>query len=395
MKKSMLIRAFFVKNKGASILVSTLMLVSIFVLCWIQGLYDYRMQYVNTLEKYAGGGDLYMRYISWSDQYGVRDMADEISEMPGVKTVMYNINTYWSDGTNDYLVYYYSTDIASRIDLGTNIREYSSGDTIECVACYGLADEGQVLKLNTIADETRGERSKPLKFKVMGTTNKDFKYLDFLTSGSNGILAASSIVLDVNVLFVSGEKFLEYVGEEQQYIDMNCYVIYESDATEEEISNARDYISMHGEYQEISTIVQTSKDTELKDIKHIIVIPALVLGVITFACLSIILLIMHTKMEEYSVYYLCGCSKRSIVSICFESLSFIIAIPCILNLLVIAFSDTINKMTGISFGTVIYSEKQIIFTLIYLIIMLVITGIIEFAMIARMSPVEMYRRMTR
>ena len=62
MKKIVLIKAFFIKNRMTAILISLLMFISVFILCWVQGLYDYRMRYVSTLEEYIGDGDLFMQY---------------------------------------------------------------------------------------------------------------------------------------------------------------------------------------------------------------------------------------------------------------------------------------------------------------------------------------------
>ena len=397
MKKIVLIKAFFVKNRMTAILISLLMFVSVFILCWVQGLYDYRMRYVNTLEEYVGDGDIFMQYQSWYDQERIKQIINDVKQLPGVESVLYNIVTYWTDGNNhDYIVYYYSEEIASRVNLNTDIEEYISGEKIECVACGGVASSGDILKLELLNDvESYTGEKKTLDFFVNGTTEDDFLYLLFDTSGGDGALGAMSLLDNSEVLFVTGQAFLDYISEEEQYYDINCYVIYEDSATEDEIETARSIIERHGEYQTISNIIDNSRDTEIKQINRIIIIPQVILGVVTFACCAMILLIMQTKMEEYLVYYLCGHSKKKIIMLCYGCLSLIMIIPCALNILIITFYGKISEIIGFSFGTVIYSSKQIIFTVVYLIIMLFVTAMIEFAMLAKMSPIEMYRRMTR
>ena len=397
MKKIVLIKAFFIKNRMTAILISLLMFISVFILCWVQGLYDYRMRYVSTLEEYIGDGDLFMQYQSWYDQERIKQIINDVKQLPGVETVLYNIVTYWTDGNNnDYIVYYYSEDIASRIKLNTSMEEYISGEKIECVASGGIASSGDILKLELLSDvESYTEEKKALDFFVNGTTEDDFLYLLFDTSGGDGALGAMSLLNNSKVLFVTGQAFLDYVSEEEQYYDINCYVIYEDSATQDEIENARSIIQQHGEYQTISNIIDTSRDTEINQISRIIIIPQVILGVVTFACCAMILLIMQTKMEEYSVYYLCGHSKKRIITLCYGSLSLIMLVPCILNIMIIIFHSKISEIIGFSFGTVIYSSKQIIFTVVYLVIVLLVTGMIEFVMLAKMSPIEMYRRMTR
>ena len=368
------------------------MFISVFILCWVQGLYDYRMRYVNTLEEYVGDGDIFMQYQSWFDQERIKQIINDVEQIPCVKSVLYNIITYWTDeiNNNGYIVYYYSTEIASKIKLNTDIKEYVSGEKIECVACGGVASSGDILNLKLL-----GDMEKSLDFYVNGTTEEDFLYLLFNTSGGEGLLTASGLMEEAKVLFVTGQAFLDYVGEENQYYDINCYVIYEDDATAIEKEAARDIIKQHGEYQTVSNIIDTSKAIGINEVKHISIIPQIILGVVTFACCTVIILIMQTKMEEYSVYYLCGHSKKRIIMLSYGCLSLIMIFPCVLNILIIAFRDKISEIIGFSFGTVIYSNKQIIFTIAYLIIMLIVTGMIEFGMIAKMSPIEMYRRMTR
>ena len=60
--------------------------------------------------------------------------------------------------------------------------------------------------------------------------------------------------------------------------------------------------------------------------------------------------------------------------LCYGCLSLIMIIPCALNILIITFYSKISEIIGFSFGTVIYSSKQIIFTVVYLIIMLFVTA---------------------
>jgi len=387
MKGIALIRTFFSRNKAAAVLISILIFVSVFVLCWMQGLYDYHMRYINTLEKYAGGADLYMQWEPKEAQERIRSIISEVKKQPGVEMVLYKIATLWYDeNDNFYNVYYYPSEMASRVDLGTDIQPYTSGNSIECVACHGLAKKGDTLTLHF------GENP-VLDFQVKGNTEESFLYPYFDTSGD--MLTASDLLEEANALFVTGEKFLEFFEEYEKSYGLNCYVFYKENAGSEEIESARSVIQRQGGYLEISDVLKASEEFELAEVKHILLLPYTILIVITFACCAIILLIMQEKMEEYSIYFLCGCSKRRIAAICFGSLSTMIVFPCLLNFLILLFHEKISDIFGFSFGTVIYSGKQMLFTAFYLFAVLLITGIMEFIMIAGMSPVEMYRRMTR
>lgn len=387
MKKIALIKTFFSRNKVAAVLISVLIFVSVFVLCWMQGLYDYRMRYVNTLEKYVGGADLYMQWEPREAQERIKSIISEVSKQQGVEVVLYELVTAWKDENgNYYSVYYYPSEMKSRIDLGTDIQPYTSGDNIECVACHGVAEKGDMLSLSM-------KEGSILDFQVKGTTKEGFLYPYFNVSGD--VLTASELLKEPKVLFVTGEKILESFEEYIPTYGLNCYVFYKENASSEEIQNARSVIEKQGGYLKISDVLEASEEFELSEVKHILLLPYTILIVITFASCAIILLIMQEKMREYSIYFLCGCSKRRITAICFGSLSAIIIIPCLLNFLIILFHEKISDIFDISFGTVIYSGNQILFTFIYLFVVLLITGIMEIIMIAGMSPVEMYRRMTR
>lgn len=415
MKKTVLISSFFQKNKAATVTVSLLMLVSVFVMCWIQGFYDYRMRYVNTLDGCVGERDLYMQFTVQPDEAETkaREFISQVSKMECVEHVLYNVKTYWSDGEKFYEVNYFPKGTQDYIDFGNNIQDYAGGDSIECLAGHGAANKDQVLKLSTYGEKEHNEK-KRLNFKVMGVLDKNFLYPDFMTSGGASTITASQLLrqtrlldkddklidstaqnTEIYVLFVTGEKFPDFAGAQECHYDFNFYVKYKDNASERQKESARKFISEHGDFLKISKIIENSKETEIADIKRITLLPQLVLGVVTFACCAIILLIMQEKMQEYSIYYLCGYSKGKIISLCFGSLSLMIIIPCIINLFIIVFNEKISDAFGISFGTVIYSGRQILFTMAYLLLVLLITGIIELGMIVKMSPIEMYRRMTR
>ncbi len=396
MKKYVLVKYFFEKNKVAIILMGLLLFVAIYILNWVQGVYNYRMRYVNTLEDYAGDGDLFMQYQSWLDQERIKEILDEVSALPGVEYVLYNITTYWTDENGkDYKICFLSKGLEAKLDLKTSINEYSNENIIECIACFGVANVGDQLRLRLTGDEdSLSCDNESLNFVVKGVTDSDFLYPVFDLSGSAGTLCASSLLYTPDVLFVSGQSFLDYIGEENLYYDTNCYVIYKQTATEDEKNQARSVIEEHGDYQRIADIIENSKSTEIDQIKKIIIIPRVMLGVITFACFTMILLTMQTKLEEYSVFYLCGHSKPRILIMSFFCISLVMVVPCIINVLIILFSDTISRITGIFWGTVIYTTNQLFFVIVYLVVMLFLAAITEFLVLAKMSPIDMYRRMT-
>ena len=143
MKKYVLVKYFFEKNKVAIILMGLLLFAAIYILNWVQGVYNYRMRYVNTLEDYAGDGDLFMQYQSWLDQERIKEILDEVSALPGVEYVLYNITTYWTDENGkDYKICFLSKGLEAKLDLKTSINEYSNENIIECIACFGVANVG-------------------------------------------------------------------------------------------------------------------------------------------------------------------------------------------------------------------------------------------------------------
>lgn len=391
MKYFALTKTLFAGKKRAAVLISFLIFVSVFAICWIQGIYEYRLRYVSTLEKYMGNADLYMQWVQPQlAEENVKKVISRTSNMPGIESVFFHSVSFWRDeNENTYLVYYYPPEMDSRINFGTKLQEYTGGNMIQCVSSDGLAATGDTLHLYMGNSEIKEKKS--IDFQVKGTVEKSFLYPKFNVSGD--ILEASSLLEEVNVLFVTGETFLTAFKE--QNLDTNCYIVYKDDISSEEMENVRNVLKEYGKYQNISEILEASEEFELAEIRHILLLPKTVLLVITIACCAAILLIMQEKMQEYSVYFLCGCSRQKIAALCFVSLSLMMVIPCILNFFIIFFREKISSILGISFGTVLYSGHQILFTLVYLFAVLLITGMIELIMIAGMSPVEMYRRMTR
>ena len=391
MKYFALTKTLFAGKKRAAVLISFLIFASVFTMCWIQALYDYRLRYVSTLEKYMGNADLYMQYVQPQiAEENIKKVISKTSNMPGIECVFFHSVSLWSDeNENPYIVYYYPPEMASRIDFGANLQEYTGENIIQCVSSDGLAAAGDTLHLHIKNSEVKEKKS--LDFQVKGTVEKNFLYPKLSVSGD--VLEASSLLEEVNALFVTGEIFL--TAFEEQGLEHNCYIVYKDDISSEQLENVRNVLKDYGRYQNMSEILEASEEFELAEIRHILLLPGTVLFVITIACCAVILLIMQEKMQEYSVYFLCGCSRQKIAALCFASLSLIMVIPCILNFFIIFFREKISSILEISFGTVLYSGHQILFTFVYLFSVLLITGMIELIMIAGMSPVEMYRRMTR
>ncbi len=226
-----------------------------------------------------------------------------------------------------------------------------------------------------------------------------------------------------NTIFVlNDKKTVNYFGEQILYYPDDAIVVYKSDATEKEIADCRafyesyftnensyfdfdieEFMEEYGEvFAEVKTFepttdkVKKSFDIMTEDFFDNLFESLLLVLISTFMLVALSMLLVRTKQRDYSIYYLCGCSKRKTFLI---SLAGIASIAVVAGLICTGYM--IWKTYIISQGLFMGGEYRYIFDIPvylgvwgYLALCVLVSCIIPFRMIfsKKSSLISLYRK---
>lgn len=383
MKVLIMLKMFYSRMKGISITLGVIMSFAIFMVCLMQGNYDYSMKDIRYINKIVGNADLYMQFISWRDNQKTVDLIDELNKIKGINKVYYNVTVYMEDTNRSYVISYCPKEVITDI-FNCQLED----SNMECISTYSDILEGQKLNLVRCNTDIHYE------INVKKAYTNEFKYLSYGTSGSVSVLTVDNLLRSKETLFIPVENIKDIMIDDISLANINCYVLYDDNLTNEQKENIRESVSSNFTCIPMSRVISNTKEVVNETIERRLYIPRIAICIVTFACCVVTLLVITQKMKEYAIYYLCGCSKFRLLSICIIGISLLIVIPVILNLLIIIYYEKYISYY-INFGEVLFSTRQVLISLGFLVVTAGLSGIIEAIMIAKMSPLELYRRMTR
>lgn len=200
-----------------------------------------------------------------------------------------------------------------------------------------------------------------------------------------------------NVIMMYDSSFLReqlnslgvYVTEYENY-----FVLLESDISDANRNAVTELLNNTGRYYTYDDIIENTNEVNSYRVKTKLPFPLYAFIISTIAAFSLSLLMTEKKLEEYSIYYIVGCSKKKSICIIATALLIITAVPCLLNILNILIDPYMFRTDdGRIYKDNCYIDNSMIIPiLLYMIGMIILTVAVALFTYIKKSPMEIRRR---
>ena len=361
---------------------------------------DEAEKYLENADYVIGGGVTY-------NLSSYEEIKGKLEKIDGVKSVIYKIygnaaiNTdktckgedrkvkvfMYSEGYFDYYkeklasgAYPSESIIDGRYQCITNLRDLKTGDSLYIFPVF--SDEGK-------ETEPLGE------IEITGKLYYGGKFLN-TTRTSNGLSLSECYEYDEAVIIIPYSKeYLENVKNYMYAITGNFYVIYDDDISDEQKQSIREQALGEYFYLPMSEAIERSVEEKKNQSKTQMLLPILCIYLCAMTFIVISVVSAYRYMNEFSVYYIVGGTKRKIIGIINLSLVPIIIIAIIFGIILINNYDKIKAFEvdmTLQMGYVMYNSFNI-YIIGFLMVLILISNIIVAAVISRMSPAKLYRQL--
>lgn len=206
-----------------------------------------------------------------------------------------------------------------------------------------------------------------------------------------------------NGIYMTAESFKRVYEIEDQdelaYRSENNLICFRDGASEGEIQEVVEELSTRGICISFEDIKAFSKEEIEDQLREKLPMPLFMLIVSTFSMISVGILITERQMDDYKIYFLCGCSRRKSFANIFSAIMLIGFIASAINVAyVLLFPHIFSKIT--SGSTVegylnyfrIMSNDIIIYILGYVLAASLLSVIVPFILMRKKSAMMLYNR---
>lgn len=324
-------------------------------------------------------------------------LQNQIKTMPGVKDILaykrFLGSTY--QGTEQGILFYNDSFLSffTMDEYGTEVFSDTGLDhnRVQCIAVGPLYDQ---LKIGETFPLSIGQ--KQVQAVLTGRVEYPYYYPTFSKSSSKLTADDLFTAFEGNtLLFKETAQTLDYTGIKQDTLLSGCdfFMIFDQEASEAEKESCLDAVYEQGyttvSYQEL--MANTKEHTQKKTAEHLpFPLYLTVTAAVSFLCMAI--LFVHKKMEDFAVYYLCGCSRRKSYAVMVCSLSFIGFAAGLISSAVTAFYPYLGRKYGFYILYSIIDRKSLLFILGYFGLVLLISLLVPFLLYRKKTTIELKRR---
>ena len=175
----------------------------------------------------------------------------------------------------------------------------------------------------------------------------------------------------------------------------NSLIIFADGSGSQERQQVMEYARQNGHYITFEDITSYSKAAAKRILLSDLPFPLFLLCISTFSMLAVATFLTEVQLKEYKIYYLCGCSRISSFFNSLTAIGLIAAAAGILNAVYITVFPKVALELGIQDSRYMYYilEPELIpVVFIYLLMTLIISILVPFALIRKLNPVELQRR---
>lgn len=268
------------------------------------------------------------------------------------------------------------------------VQNYSSNGYYDCIIGGDLFDG---INNNDNIEISIGNN--PMNLKVVNKMNKPVYIPQFFNGNSTDDLF---VPLDNAILMYYTEDVKQFfynigadiINYENYFIKLNDNISYN------ERTDLYNLLYDYGIFYTYDDIIKNTNETNAYKIKTKLPFPIYSFLISTISLISIAILITNNKIKDYSIYYLCGCSKLKSIFYMSAALCLIGLVPCLLNICNIIFNPYLfrGSMSTINERTCYINNTMIIPVLIYLCCIIFISIIIPTIIYLKNPPIEIKRK---
>ena len=214
-------------------------------------------------------------------------------------------------------------------------------------------------------------------------------------SSSNSVCSADHLFsTKICNIYISEETVEpQMLSGRKIYTPYNCYIVFDENASEENLAELNSYLESQGVFAPYSKIISDSKK-EIDEWLHLTFpLPLFLTVVCAISILCICTNITQRSLNEYSKYYLLGCTKRRIVFLVTAPMLIFFVLPSVLNLLsVLVFPNFLRAGDDYYKQNYILDYRAAILVLGYFGVLSALLIIMPKLFYRNYSPLSLYRR---
>lgn len=397
MKLLSLLKSFYKNNVFPFAAASAMLTVSLFLFTYTLGLYSFSTENLNIFKKHLAVSDYYKgsEIPTKENEPEFLKKVDTISAMRGVDDVIYmsvapfhkgKVNlplTLYNERAIEYsrLAYLQGRECSgyeqddSEIEFNTTYsqrEQYSSGIVLE----MNLSDEKSTYSLRCA-----GAIREPCYYFTLGSFSSELTADDFFSPFNAENILITRATPDL----------LEYLGDEI-YVPLNSFVVvYSPDITPEERAAVREQMNL-GEIASSEDIIENSDKKIKSTLGEKLLFPTVLMLVTSFAFIDIVVLTVHKRGISYSVYMLCGATKKTLYFVSGLGTALPSLIPLILNATFVICYPYLYSAGVLKLENVLYGNLTTIVLLVYSLIVIALSLAIQFISIKHSSAIDFRRR---
>ena len=400
--KSILLWWIFIKRNIIPIVITSLLLIlALFIMVTYYGKYRY-VAYARDImiNSNLQNGGYYM--ILYNDEL----FADPIAMETVSQTVKKQILDYAAckyilttdsfvdfDMVNDskrlYNCFFYDKNMISGIHLFVDEGRWMDPDAIstEAVICGNAAQKsiGETIVLNC-----------GLEIEIVGIIDDIPLYPSFGRFSNTKIPASSIFENGDMILLINQERVPKTILDSIQYNYRigNCYIVFDENATNEEQNSLLDFLESAGRFAAFKKIISDSNEQIDKWLYKAFPLPIFLIMVCSISVICICMVVVNRSMNEYSRYYLMGCTKNRCIFNVTMPLIVVFGMPCILNIInIICFPHFLRAGDRYPAGVdYIMDYRSILLILTFFSIIMIPIIIMPRLFYRNYSPLLLYRR---
>lgn len=412
MKNLRLIFEFFGRNKIPAIIIVITYTVVLFFANDSFGQYRYAAYTRDLMKRVETPDSLYcmpivsdgdMMSSDSADPYG--DFIDSIEE--GAKKCKaytpFSRTTYLAGMFNGTYINcdLFTPDMVERYALplsGGNWSDMNRKNDDGCInaiasgAFFMNMDVGDVAEVELNGKGSADERT--LKFRIVGKLAKPYAAPLFNAAGTEMSSRYLYQRLD-GLILMENDELSDALDKCGGYISTtaNFMTAYKSGSSQEEKDEYLKYFEDQFSVFTYDELMVKSNELISLELKRRLPIPIFLLTITCVALLSISVLVINKKLREYSIYYLCGCSRFKSYAIISGAITLMSLIGGLLN---IVFMEGYYYLTSNGFikggGETIYDGFSVLFTVIFALVTAFLSIAISLLIFRKSSPIEIYRK---
>lgn len=152
------------------------------------------------------------------------------------------------------------------------------------------------------------------------------------------------------------------------------------------------YMAQNGTYAHYAEIIQNTQEEVDYLLKSQMPLPLFFLFIASMALFSVAVLFLFKKMRQYSIYYICGCSRRRCNRLIIASLGLLTVIALLLNIAIIAVVPTLRIHGIIELDNILLDWRNYMYVTAYAVFTLMLIFITQHIVVGRDTPMTAVRR---